>query len=163
MKKKGKQDDLKEKLEKCQRERNEYLAGWQRARADFLNYKKEETERMGEILKYANKELILKTLPILDNFEKAEKEVRNMKLDETKYKEIINGFLQIKTQFQDFLKNQGVEEIKSLGKKFDPNFQETVEEVKIENKEPGIVIEEVQKGYKLHGKLLRPARVKIAK
>ncbi|MCJ7786959.1 nucleotide exchange factor GrpE [Patescibacteria group bacterium] len=168
-------EELKKQLEECQKKKDEYLAGWQRERADFLNYKKEEIERIGEILKYAGEGLILKILPILDNFEIAEKKIlEDLKGEENKSSsspfagarendENVKGLLQIKTQFQDFLKNLGVEEIKSVGDKFDPNFQEVIEEVEAKDKESGIIIEEIQKGYKLHGKVLRPAKVKIAK
>ena len=150
---------LKEKLEECQKVKNEHLAGWQRERADFLNYKKGELERIGEILKYAATGLIFKFLPILDNLELAEKKLpRNMRNDEN-----VRGLLQIKAQLKDILKNQGIEEIESLGKKFDPNFHEVVEETGVKDKESGVVIEEIQKGYKIHGKVLRPAKVKIVK
>lgn len=152
-------EDLKKQLKECQKLRDEYLAGWQRARADFLNYKKEELERIGQLIKYADAGLILKILPILDNFEIVEKKIpANLKNDEN-----IKGLLQVKAQIRDFLKNQGLEEVKCLGKKFDPNFQEIVEEIELKDKESGIVIEEIQKGYKIHGKVLRPAKVKISK
>ena len=151
--------DLKKKLEECQKKKDEYLAGWQRARADFLNYEKEEMERIKEILKYGNENLILKILPILDNFYLIEKKLpENLKNDEN-----LKGVLQIKTQFQDFLKNQGIEEIKTIGEKFDPNFQEVVQEIEKADCESGTVIEETQKGYILNGKVLRPAKVKVAK
>ena len=156
-------EELKKKLQECQKLKDEYLAGWQRARADLLNYKKTEMEKIGELIKYADVGLILKILPILDNFELAETEVRSMKYEETKYKEIINGFLQIKAQLQDFLKNQGVEEIKSIGEKFDPNFHEIAEEIEKKDKETGIIVGEIQKGYKIHGKVLRPVRVRVTK
>ena len=152
-------EELQKKLEECERLKNEYLAGWQRARADLLNYKKEELERVGELIKYANFGIILKILPILDNFEVALKKLpENLKNDEN-----IKGLLLIKNQIQDFLKNQGVEEVKSIGEKFDPNFHEVVEEIETKDKGPGIIIEEVQKGYTINGRLLRPARVKISK
>ena len=160
---------FEKQLEECQKKKDEYLAGWQRERADFLNYKKEEIERIGEILKYAGEGLILKILPILDNFEKATCQSRPLLAggisgqEKERIDKIIQGFVQIKIQFQDFLKNLGVEEIKSVGDKFDPNFQEVIEEIKTKDKESGIVIEEIQKGYKLHGKVLRPAKVKIVK
>jgi len=151
--------DISRELEECQKLKDEYLAGWQRERADFLNYKKEELERIGEILKYADVGLVLNILPILDNFEIAEKKIpEDLKNDEN-----VKGILQLKNQILDFLKNQGVEEIKSIGEKFDPNLQEVVEEVKIEGKESGIIIEEIQKGYKINGKVLRPARVRVTK
>ncbi len=152
------EEDLKKELEEYKKKSEEYLAGWQRARADFLNYKKEEMVRVSEILKYANLDLILKILPILDNFELAEKNLSG------RNDENIKGILQIKLQLQDFLKNQGVEEIKSLGEKFDPNFHEVVESIEAsEDKESGIITEEIQKGYKLDGQVIRPAKVKVVK
>ena len=152
-------EEIKKKLEEFQKLKDEYLTGWRRARADLLNYKKEEMERIGEFLKYADVGLILKILPILDNFELAEKKTS----EDLKNNNSIKGILQIKNQFQDFLKNQGVEEINCLGQKFDPNFQEIVEEVEIKDKESGIITEEIQKGYKINGRLLRPAKVRVAK
>ncbi len=155
----GKPEDLKKKLAEYEKKRDEYLAGWQRSRADFLNYKKEEIERIGEILKYGGEELILKLLPILDNFYLVEKKLpENLKNDEN-----VKGILQIKAQILDFLKNQGVEGIKTVGKKFDPNFQEAVQTIEKKGAEPGIVLEETQKGYTIYGRVLRPAKVKVIK
>jgi molecular chaperone GrpE len=187
-------EELKKKLEECQKLKDEYLAGWQRARADLINYKKEELERVGELIKFSANGLILKILPILDNFEIAEKKLpENLKNDEN-----VKGILQIKSQILNFLKEQGVEEIKSIGERFDPNFHEAIEEVSEFAKditykrirgiieeyiggrtnaitlnhikgqmksaiEAGTVIEEVQKGYKLHERVIRPAKVKLAK
>jgi len=159
--------DISRELEECQKLKDEYLSGWQRERADFLNYKREELERIGEILKYTNVGLILNILPILDNFEIAEKKLpEDLKADVN-----IKGILQIKNQILDFLKNQGIEEIKTVGEKFDPNFHEAVEEIEpssakaTEGKDikSGIIVEEIQKGYKIHGKVLRPAKVRVAK
>ena len=152
-------EEVKKQLKECQKLKDEYLAGWQRARADFLNYKKEEVERIEEILKYAAEGLILKILPILDNFYLIEKKIpENLKVNEN-----VKGILQLKTQLQDFLKKLGVEEIKSVGEKFDPNFQEVIGEIEAKDKKPGIVLEEEQKGYKLHGKVIRPAKVRVTK
>ena len=151
--------DLQEKLKECEKMRAEYLVGWQRARADFLNYKKEETKKMDEFLKYANLGIILKILSILDNFYLAEKKMpESFKEDEN-----IKGLFQIKNQILDFLKNQGVEEIKSLGQKFDPNLHEAVEIIKGGDKETDKIIKEIQKGYKLYDKVIRPAKVRVVK
>lgn len=162
MDKKINSEELEKKLAEYQGQRDEYLAGWQRSRADFLNYKKEEVQRIGEILKYANEALILKVLPILDSFEKAEKAIPEDKKDEYS-----KGFLQIKSQLEDILKSQGVGEIEALGKKFDPNFHEAVESASAPDgataDKSGIIIEEVQKGYSLNGKVIRPTKVKINK
>jgi molecular chaperone GrpE len=155
-KKEEKEPDL---LAECQKQKEEYLAGWQRARADLLNYKKEEIERIGELLKLASQEFSLKLLPVLDNFETAEKVIPKELKEDGNFK----GLLMIKAQLQDFLKNQGLEEIKSIGESFDPNFHEVVEEAEIKDKASGLIVEEVQKGYKIGNRLLRPAKVKIVK
>lgn len=158
-KKKKPLKEIEQKLKDCHKQRDEYLAGWQRARADFLNYKKEEIVRIEEILKYKTEIIILKILTILDSFDLAEKKLPKP-LKDDRY---IKGFLQIKVQIQDFLKNQGIKEIKTIGQHFDPSLQEIVEEVKIKNKKPGIVVKDVQKGYIWQGKLIRPAKVRITK
>lgn len=164
------QDDLQKKIEELQKKNEEYLNGWKRERADFLNYKKEEMERISALLKYANEELLLKILPVLDNIYLAEKQIP----EDLKNHKWVEGILQLKNQISEFLKQEGVEEIKAKGdppshkasegqRKFDPNFMEAVEEIESEGVEPGTIIEEVQKGYKLYGKVIRPARVKIIK
>lgn len=162
MKKQKKQSEikkLKKKLEICEKQKKEYLAGWQRERADFINYKKDEIERLGEIVKYANTGIILKILPILDNFDVAEKKL-SKKVKESKN---MKGLLQIRKQLEDFLKFQGIEKIESLNEKFDPAFHEIVEVVEIKNKESGTIIDEIQKGYTINDKILRPAKVKVIK
>ena len=152
-------DELNKKLEECQKLRDEYLSGWQRSRADLLNYKKEEMERIGALISYAVEEMVLRFMPILDNFEVVEKKLP----DDLKKEENVKGLLQIKNQLHDFLKSQGLEEIKSLGEKFDPNLHEVVEEIEEKGKEQGTIVEEIQKGYKIAGRLLRPAKVKVIK
>lgn len=149
----------KKGLKECQKLKEEYLAGWKRARADLVNYKKGELERIGELIKYADAGMILKILLILDNFELAEEKMSG-KLREDKD---VKGLLQIKSQIKDFLKSRGVEAIESVGQKFNPELHEVVAEIEAKGKEPRTIIEEVQRGYKIRDKLLRPARVKISK
>jgi len=122
-------------------------------------------ERIKGFLAYFGEEFISKILPIMDNFEVVEKKLpEDLKKDEN-----IKGILQIKNQILDFLKSQGVEEIKSVREKFDPNLHEVMEEIEPfdaaqgKENEPGTIIEEIQKGYKINGRLLRPAKVKIVK
>ena len=149
----------KKELEKCEKQKEEYLAGWQRARADFLNYKKEEMERIAGIVFYSQEGMILKILPILDNFDLVEKKLPQELKDDTN----VEGMLQIKNHFHDFLKNYGIEVMKVLGEKFDPNFHEAVEQIEAKGKEKGIIVEEIQKGYLIQNKVLRAAKVKVAK
>lgn len=150
---------LKKKLEEIEKQKKEYLAGWQRERADFLNYKKNEMERISELLKYANSGFVLKLLPVLDNFDIAQKKISK----KAKSNKDIKGLLQIKNQLKDFLKTSGIEQIEVLGKKFDPVYHEIIELVEKKEKKSGEIIEEVQKGYMIHGKVLRPAKVKVIK
>lgn len=151
--------DWKEMYERIKKERDEYLAGWQRARADLLNYKKEEMERVAGFVEATQESLLCKLLPLMDNFEIIERHLS----DDLKGDDEVKGLLQAKVQLGDFLKSQGAEGFDSLGKKFDPQVHEAIEEVQKEGVEPGLVVEEIQKGYKIKNRLLRPAKVKVSK
>ncbi|MBA7603154.1 Protein GrpE [subsurface metagenome] len=139
---------IKDKLKSCEKERGEYLAGWQRAKADLINYRKEQEQKNSAFFKFANETLISEILPVLDSFEQAMKHSKD------------EGTLQLYNQLKNILKNQGLEEIKAKGEKFNPEFHESVEEVKGKK---GIIIEELQKGYLLNKKVIRPSKVKIGK
>ena len=140
----------KDKLSLCESERAEYLAGWQRAKADLINYKKEQEAKISEIFKFANEGLIYEILPVLDSFELAIKhDVNNKEIQ------------QINNQLKNILKSQGLEEIKAIGEKFNPEFHESVGEV--EGGESGLIAEETQRGYKLNSKVIRASKVKINK
>jgi len=153
-------DNLKKELDRCLKERADYLAGWQRAQADFLNYKKEQNKRIEEVLKFANLDLVIRLLSILDNFDLMEKNIS----EELKENENIKGILQIKMQILDFLKSQNLEIINVvIEEKFDPNFHEAIQVVETKDKESDIIVEEIQKGYILQGRVIRPAKVKVTK
>jgi len=152
-------EEIQKELDECRDQKEEYLAGWQRARADFLNYKKEEAEHVSDLLKYSTENFISGLLPVLDSFEMAQKTLPA----EAKTDGNIQGMLQIKIQLLDFLKKQDLEEIRSVGEKFDPNFHEIAAETEVEGEESGVIIEEMQKGYTFQGRVIRPARVKVAK
>src|SRR3989344_8881873 len=155
-------DSAQNKLQEIEKRCEEYLNNWKRSAADFINYKKDEVERIGFLAQYAKEDTILKILPILDSFYLAEKQLpENLKKGERGSREAIEwtkGFLQIQNQITEFLKKGGIEEIETIGKKFDTNTMEIMEEV--EGGESGIVTEELQKGYKMREKILRPAKVK---
>jgi len=145
----------KSELEKIIKEKEEYFAGWQREKADFLNYKKQEFERLKGTLEIAKESLFEELIPVLDNFSLAEKSIP----EEEKEKNGTKGLLLIKKQLEKSLKDLGLEEIDTIGKEFDPKIHESVEEV--EGNEPGIIVEEVQKGYTFQGKVIRIAKVKV--
>jgi molecular chaperone GrpE len=139
---------LKKKLKQCRREKEEYMSEAQRARADFVNYQKRQEDRLSQIKQYAGSEIINDVLAVLESLEKGA--------------ETNEDLVPIKKQMESVLKKHGVREVKALGEKFDPNYHEAVAE-EDSKEESGVVIEEYQKGYMLHDKLLRPSRVKIAK
>ncbi len=148
-----------EKIRELEKKCDEYLNNWKRERADFINYKKDELKRAELLIGYAKEDMIFKILPIIDSIELAKKHAPK-EIQDNKWME---GFSQIQKQAEEFLKREGIEPIKTLGEPFDANTMEIVEEQTLEGKNPGEVIEELQKGYKLGDKLLRPARVKVSK
>ncbi|MBU3964617.1 nucleotide exchange factor GrpE [Patescibacteria group bacterium] len=161
-KKRSAKDHFSDKeLKQIREERDKYLAGWQRSQADFLNYKKGEGEKFQRIFDYKKEEWILELLDILDLFDQAEKQNKQDKKEQGKAY-VLEGFLQIKKYFEDFLKRHGVQEIIiESGKEFNPHFEEVVETV--DGKEDGIIIEVVRKGYQINEKVIRVAQVKVTK
>ena len=138
--------------EEIQKKADEYLNNWKRERADFINYKKEEMERMAKLMQYGKEDMLEKFLPIIDNIYLAVKHVKD------------DGLVQIQKQIEEFLKKEGIEEIKTEGEKFNPETMEVMEEVEpADAQSSGLVKEELQKGYMMSGKILRPAKVKITK
>lgn len=149
-------EELKKRIAELKKKRDSYLAGWQRCRADFLNYKKDEGKRLQLLVDYEKEEWALEMIAILEQFEKARQELK----DKTP---AIEGFLQIEKYFKDFLRGQGIEEIKSeKGKVFNPEIEEAVETEKTEDSPEGTILEIIQKGYKYKDKIIRPSRVKVA-
>ena len=145
----------KEDLKRCETERKEYLEGWQRAKADSINYRKDEQKRFAEMIRFANMGLILETLPVLDSFDLAAAH----KLPP----EAEKGVFLIRSQLEDILKKQGVEQIKTeAGEDFNPEKHESIGEIESDLAE-GKIVEEIQKGYLFQGKVLRPVKIKIAK
>ncbi len=145
---------LGEKLKKCQELKEEYLTGWQRAKADLINARKDDEKYNQEFAKFANFVLISDILPVLDSFDLALKGRDNSNFTQ--------GIILIKMQLEDVMKKYGLEPIKTIGEKFNLQFHEIVGETE-SKEEKGVIIEEVQKGYLLNGKVLRPARVKTSK
>jgi molecular chaperone GrpE len=159
MKKSNEKKQTKEKeIDIIKKERDDYLEGWKREKADFINYKKEEYKKIEEFLEREMKSLILKIIPILDNFYRAEKETEKMKDNN-----LVLGFLKIKEQLNNFLKEEGVEEMEVIGKEFDPNYHEAVQTTEREGGKSGEIVEELEKGYFLNKKVIRPAKVKVIK
>ena len=150
-------EKLKKKIEELEREKEEVLGGWQRSKADFANYKKEEKERMQGLMEYVRQEFLFSFLSLIDNLERAEKELK----EEEKSSKTVQGFLQIGKQLREFLKSQGVKEIEAKGKEFNPSLHEAI--ATVQGEKSGKVIEVLEKGNMAGNKLLRPAKVKVVK
>ena len=125
-----------------------------RALADLQNYKRRIEEERSQFVKLANASLILGILQITDNFDRAFAHMPQ----ELEKNEWVEGVIQIEKQLSETLKKQGLKSIESIGQKFDPNFHEALLHA------PGkkdVVIEELEKGYLLNDKVLRPSKVKV--
>ena len=129
-----------------------YLENWRRAEADFENYKRRVEQERAESAKFAGMPLVLNILPIVDDLDRAFKSIPE-KLAHLTW---TDGIRLIHRKLQATLEAQGVTEIKALGETFDPSVHEAVGQTLGEE---GKVVEEAQKGYKLHGRVIRPAFV----
>ena len=153
----------REPIEQLIKEMNkqDYLEGWKRCQADFENFKKKTNEMISETAQRSKESVILDFLPILDNFNLAIGHV-----DEKDRKEPwVEGIFYIKKQFEDLLEREGIMEIESEGKEFDPNCHECIEEVENDDKKKksDCVVCVTQKGYKKDGRVIRAAKVKVKK
>jgi molecular chaperone GrpE len=131
-----------------------HLANWQRAEADLINYKRRSDQEKEEIAKFANTGLMLSLLPALDDLERAFSSIP----DDLAASSWLDGIRLIAQKLRASLEAHGLSEIKALGEPFDPNFHEAVMQGKGEE---GLVVEEMQKGYKLLDRVIRPARVVV--
>ena len=151
-------EELEEKLKRIEKERDEYLAGWQRAKADFLNYKKEEGERIASLLEDGKKVLAKDLIVVLDDFDLA---VLNMDID--KARQSLEGLFLIRDRFAKVLSQHGLEKIThSLGQTFTPETAEVLTEI-LSKYPVGTIAQEVRCGWKLNGKVIRPATVILSK
>ena len=155
---KNRPEEPENEISKCQKEKDEYLDGWKRAKAELINYKKDEAKRFEQIAKFSNEILIRDLIVVLDSFDLA-----LVSLGEEGEEKKQKGLYLIRQQLEDILKQQGLERVVvSVGKEFDPNLHDAVASVE-SDKPSGTITEEVERGYLLNGKLIRPARVKVAK
>jgi molecular chaperone GrpE len=145
---------LEEELAEEKKKAEEYLAKWQRAQADFINYKRRMEQERLEFNNYANANLLCAILPVLDDFERALKAIPK----EYKHDDWVEGVRLVEKKFKTILEGLGVKQIKCLGQPFDPNLHEAIRQ---EKGKEGIVVGEHLKGYMLNDKLLRAARVAV--
>ena len=128
-----------------------------REKAELENFKKRLTKEKEDFVQFANERLLKELLQIEDNLERA------MAAPNATLESLKEGVEMIQKQFKDFLKNQKVEAIEALGKPFDPNLHEVLNQQESEEHEENTVIEEYSKGFTLNGRILRSAKVVISK
>ena len=152
---KAEYEAIKSKAEERDANYDKYV----RAHAEFENAKRRMEKDRVDFLKYANESFVIDLLPIIDSLEISEKHIKEAK----DFKAVQEGVDMIQTQIQKFLKEIGVEKIKTEGEKFDPHVHEAIEVDEAKDGDDDMVISELKPGYKLNGRLLRPASVKISK
>ncbi|MEA3399119.1 MAG: nucleotide exchange factor GrpE [Patescibacteria group bacterium] len=153
--KKDRTKKLREDLKVCRKEKEEYLTGWQRAKADYINLQKElDSIRVNSILTTKEK-IVENILPVLDSFDMALK-------DKGSDKGWRKGIDNVYQQLMESLKNSDVEKIDQINVEFNPNIHQSIGNIKTKNKKKDHFVAEImQVGYKIGDRVIRPAMVKI--
>ena len=150
---------LIKKIEKVQEASDKNLDLYIRSQAEIDNLKKRYQKERQDLRKFANESLIKQLLPVVDNLEKAITHSQ----DEDSIETIREGVDLTLKGLLDTLKKAGVETVEAAGEKFDPNFHEAVSEMADDAVEPGTVVKDLQKGYILNQRLIRPSTVIVSK
>lgn len=150
---------LREELKKCRKEKQEYLLGWQRAKADLVNRNREIESERQKIRDRVTEEILSDIIDVLDSFSMAFSDTDAWeKVDEGWRR----GIEHIHSQFLSILKSYGLEEIDPTGEEFDPREHDALESIDTDSKDKDGMIESVvRKGYRLNDTVIRPARVRI--
>jgi molecular chaperone GrpE len=150
---------LREDLKVCRKEKEEYLTGWQRAKADYVNLQKDADSRVKDIKTLVTSNLVEDLLPVLDSFDMA---MGNREAWEKVDANWRNGIEYIRAQFARVLEDNNVTAINQTGVVFDPNLHESVETVDTgDQTQDHTIATIIQSGYKIGERVIRPARVKV--
>ncbi len=152
------EDKQNDELKKLQEEYDKLNQQYIRLAADFDNYRKRQAQERENLIKFGTENALKSLLEVLDNFERGQKALENVE-DCEKVKESFNL---VHKQVYDALTKLGLEEIKAIGEEFDPNFHEAVMQTPTSEHPEHTIINELQKGYKLGDKVLRPTLVNVA-
>ena len=150
---------LLEQISKLQEDNQSLLEKVKLAQAEVVNYRKRKDEETQNMLKFANQDLITELINIVDNFERAIKLDDNDLSDELS--KFLDGFKMMYANLMEILKKFGVEEINRVGEVFDPTLEQALMTDSIDEMDDEVVTEVLLKGYKLHGRVIRPASVKV--
>ncbi|WP_424162798.1 nucleotide exchange factor GrpE [Bacillus amyloliquefaciens] len=153
----GQEEDLQHQIDELQGLLDEKENKLLRVQADFENYKRRSRLEMEAAQKYRSQNVVTEILPALDNFERA----LQVEAESEQTKSLLQGMEMVRRQLMDALEKEGVEAIEAVGQEFDPNLHQAVMQVEDENFGSNIVIEELQKGYKLKDRVIRPSMVKV--
>ncbi|MGE6629245.1 nucleotide exchange factor GrpE [Bacillus sp. NPDC077027] len=151
------QANLTQRLEELQQLLDEKENKILRVQADFENYKRRVRTEAETAQKYRSQHVVSDLLPALDNFERA----LGIDPDNDQTKSLLEGMEMVYRQLIEALKKEGVEPIEAVGIEFDPNLHQAVMQVEDENFGSNVVVEELQKGYKLKDRVIRPSMVKV--
>lgn len=151
-------DQLRAELATAQQEAADNKAAWQRSAADFANYRRRTEQERDAMLDLANEALLAKLLAIVDDFDRA---VASMPA-ELQHLGWVNGIVAIDRKLRLLLDSEGLTPIEALGQQFDPHVHEAVVREDRPNVPEGTVVAELQKGYRIRDRLLRPAMVAVA-
>ena len=154
-----KEDELNKEINRLTEENKDLVEKIKYAQAELINYRKRKDEETQNLLKYANQDLILEIIQVVDNFERAIKLDDNNLTDEIS--KFLAGFKMMYASLTETLKKFGVEEINRVGQTFDPSQEQALLTDCVEDKEDEVVLEVLLKGYKLKDRVIRPASVKI--
>ncbi len=150
--------ELVEKLHSAEKEAQKHYDMYTRAYAEMENVKKRSRKEKEEFVKYANESLIKEILSVIDNLENAISHAR----DGENQAGIAEGLEMTLSGLMNILQKAGLEEIEADGKPFDPNYHEAMSQLQSDEMPPGYVAKELQKGYTLNGRLLRPSKVLVS-
>ncbi|GAA0362456.1 molecular chaperone GrpE [Bacillus horti] len=152
-------EDALAKLAEAEKKAEESYQKQLRTQADFDNFRRRSRQEKEEAAKYASLPLVEQLLPALDNFERA---LSASKVDSADKDSIVQGIEMVFRQLEQVLQGSGLESIPTVGTAFDPNVHQAVMQEESADHEPGTVIEELQKGFKLKDRVIRPAMVKVS-
>lgn len=155
-----KEEDIMLKLQEKEKEGLQNYDRYLRAVAELDNYRKRAAREKADAIKYGNENLIKDILPLMDSLDRA---VEHASCNQDDFEAFRKGLELIRSQFQSCLQKYGVEQVDTTGSEFDPNFHEALMQVESENHENNQVVQELEKGYLLNGRLLRPAKVSVCK
>ncbi len=150
---------LREEIEKLRKERDEYLVGWQRTKADYINQSKSHLEERAELLKSAARRTISAILPTLDTYDLAKGNTEAWNVVDANWRMGIEYIFQ---QLYTSLENEGLKKFGAVGDTFDPNLHQSIEAIPVSDKiKDSTVVAVLQSGYMLHEKVIRPAKVNV--